>query len=338
MDIEKQIIKPAYIALLLAIAAAGGCVQQASKPTTELRSPNEAPLPPPAVSMPLDVSLHRKALNELLADAQGDDMHLRANAIEALQEAGVPEAGETAMRGLLDPEPLVRFVSCMAIGQLRFDEAHDRLLRMFENEPNTVKVGVIFALHRLGDTRYSHQLESLARDADPEVRGKTALALGFLGEPSAIVILHPMRHDTEESVRLQASTSLWLLGNEQGLDDLAGYAVSGYPDDLILATLGLAGPKNPRVSQHIRANLVSDYPEVELAAARALGELGSDEGYAIAMKGAESSDSIQRSLAALALGAIGRSDAQPELGKLLDDSTPAVRLSAATALLELRQQ
>jgi HEAT repeat protein len=197
---------------------------------------------------------------------------------------------------------------------------------------------VRFALHRIGDTRYSHDLEAYARDTNPEVRGKTALALGLLEEPSAVVVLRPMRKDVQSSVRLQASASLWLMHDPQGLDDLAAYAISKFPDDLIIATLALAGPKDQRVLQHVEANLTADYPEVCLAAARACGELGSDEGYSIAIKGAHSQDPRQRLLAALALGAIGRSDAQPVLAQLLKDPVATVQVGAATAILQLGQR
>jgi HEAT repeat protein len=134
---------------------------------------------------------------------------------------------------------------------------------------------------------------------------------------------------------LQVAGSLWLLKDETGLDDLVAWAISKYPDDLILATLALAAPKDQRVMQHVRANLVTDYPEVDLAAARALGELGSDEGYTVATNGAASKDGRQRFLAALALGAIGRSDAQPILANLLKDESGEVRIGAAKAILEL---
>jgi HEAT repeat protein len=300
--------------------------------------PLHAPAPPPPVAQPIEQSLHQRALRELLTDADVDDPHLRANAIEALQETGQADAGSAVMRGLDDPSPMVQFAACMAAGELRFEPAHNQLRRMHDSHvPTTVEVGVLFGLHRLGDTRYSHELETLARNPDPEVRGKTALVLGLLEEPSAITLLLPLRRDEAQPVRLQAAESLWRLGDDRGLDDLAAAAVSQYPDDLIIATLGLAAPKNPRIIQHVRANLVTDYPEVELAAARALGMLGSDEGYVIAMKGGESNDPFQRSLAALALGAIGRSDAQAALAKLLDDTNAPVRLSAATAILELRE-
>jgi HEAT repeat protein len=144
-----------------------------------------------------------------------------------------------------------------------------------------------------------------------------------------------MRYDEDPAVRLQVASSLWLMGDEQGLDDLLGWAISKYPDDLILATLALAAPRDQRVIQHIRANLVTDYPEVDLAAARALGELSSDEGYTVATNGSASQDPRQRFLAALALGAIGRPDAQPILATLLKDQSPRVRIGAATAILQL---
>jgi len=74
-----------------------------------------------------------------------------------------------------------------------------------------------------------------------------------------------------------------------------------------------------------------------LVAARAMGMLGSDEGYVIAQKGATSSDANQRVLAALAFGAIGRSDTQDMLRKLLADKDANVRIAAATAILQLKE-
>jgi HEAT repeat protein len=63
--------------------------------------------------------------------------------------------------------------------------------------------------------------------------------------------------------------------------------------------------------------------------------LGSDEGYKIALDAARSGDPNQRFLAALAFGAVGRSDAQDELRRLLGDPEPNVQLAAATAVLQL---
>jgi len=104
----------------------------------------------------------------------------------------------------------------------------------------------------------------------------------------------------------------------------------------MVGLLGLAGPNDTRVKEHVRAGLESDYLEVKLVAARALGMLGSDEAYVLARDTTHSTDVRQRYLAALALGAIARSDAQDILAPLLKDSDPDVRLAAAAAILELR--
>jgi len=67
-----------------------------------------------------------------------------------------------------------------------------------------------------------------------------------------------------------------------------------------------------------------------------MGKLGSDDGYGVALRGAKSTDPKIRLLAALALGAIERPDAQDELAILLRDANPDVRLAAAAAILQLK--
>ncbi len=131
---------------------------------------------------------------------------------------------------------------------------------------------------------------------------------------------------------------MWRLGDEEGLKDLVGLTLSRFPDDQVVGFIGLAMPRRTSVRQHVRLGLVSEdkWPEVPLVAARAMGWLGSDEGQAIALKGAVSEDSRQRLLAALALGAIGRSDSQEALRKLLIDTNAEVRIAAAAAILELK--
>jgi HEAT repeat protein len=138
------------------------------------------------------------------------------------------------------------------------------------------------------------------------------------------------------AVRQQAAAAMWLLGSQKGMDDLIGWTLSRFPDDQMMGLLGLAEPRNRSIIQHVRNGLTTDWPDVNLTAARAMGMLGSDEGYGIAQEGAKSSDPRQRIAAALAFGAIGRSDAQDLLKSLLHDSDPNVRVAAAGAILQLK--
>jgi HEAT repeat protein len=104
----------------------------------------------------------------------------------------------------------------------------------------------------------------------------------------------------------------------------------------MIALQALAEPGDQRVIQHLRGELTNDYPEVSLASARGLGMLGSDEGWNVAVPAVKSKDARQRSMAALAMGSIGRSDLQPYLADLLKDPEASVRIAAATGILELR--
>jgi HEAT repeat protein len=162
------------------------------------------------------------------------------------------------------------------------------------------------------------------------------MVLGLTGEPSATRILAPMLYDPIPAIRLQAAESLWRLGDERGLEALVSTTLSKYPDDRMIALLALAGPKDPRVMGHVSGYLTSEYDEISLVAARAAGILGSDDGYGVALKSVASPDARQRLLAALAMGSIGRSDAQQPLNLLLHDQDQDVRIAAATALLQLK--
>jgi HEAT repeat protein len=312
-----------------------GC-KSGPKAMKTMPPPQHAPPPPPHRPMALDQTLRQNARAQIEKSLASQDPYTRANAIEAAQNALGDADRMDIVSKLSDPAPVVRFAACMACGTLRLNEAHQKLLDLVHDPDTDVQIGSRFALHRIGDTRYSHDLEVFARSTDPRVRGNTVMVLGLLEEKSALKILHAMRADPKPSVRLQVAEAMWRLGDEDGLTTLVGGSISVYKDDQIISLLALAGPKDRRVAAHIRPKLVGEFEEVWLAAARALGELGFDDGFGIAMKSAESPDPRIRALAALALGAIGRSDAQPALKKLLEAPEEGVRLAAATAILQLK--
>jgi len=321
-----------------------GCTPQAKGPTDkeqwtarQIPAPKEPPAPPPVRAERLDPALQAAARKELETALASSDPLIRANAIEALQNGEGARAKGHYLSGLKSNDPPVRFASAMAIGQLRITEAADHLRRMINDSDPLVGIGVRYALHRLGETQYTKDLQQTARDPSRDLRGATAVVLGMLGEPTAARILRPMLRDPEDGVRIQAAEALWRLGQEDGLKSLVAASASGYVDLQCVALLGLAAPRDRRVLGHVRAGLTADFPEAQLVAARAAGQLGSDMGYAVAADLVKSADPRQRMLAAMALGAIGRSDAQTMLGGLLrEKDAPVVRLAAAQAILQLQ--
>lgn len=327
----------AALTAVVAIGCAGnGGGQQGPKALKVPPRAPDAPAVPPVQHVQVDPQLQVSARQEIHQAFQANDAVLRANAIEAAQSALDPAAArQMILSGLGDSHDIVRFAAAMAAGKLRLREAYKPLLALVHDPDVRVRVGVRYALHRLGDTRFSHDLERTAQDPSKYIRADTAMVLGLLNEPSALKILRQMQNDDEPIVRLQVAEAMWRLGDEQGLESLTAASISKFADDQMIATQALSGPRDRRVLEHLRGKLISDWAEIGLVAARAMGELGSDEGYGVAVSGVRSADPRQKSLAALAFGAIGRADAQTYLAPLLRDPSPGVRLASATGILQL---
>jgi HEAT repeat protein len=331
----------------LAFAPVAGCARGGGKadatghPTREelrgriVKAPKEPDPPPARKDVPLDPALTAAATTELSAASRAGDATLRANALEAMRDVPGDVPKQAILKGLEDDQAVVRFAAGMAAGERQLEEARKPLLGMVDDPDRNVQVAVRFALHKLGITDYSHDLEDTARSDDAGVRGNTALALGLLGEKSGMKILRVLSRDRDAAVRQQSYEAMWRLGDHGAVDDLVALTVSTYVDDQMIGYLALAAPREPSVREHVRSGLTSDYIEVAMVAARAMGMLGSDEGYRIAEKGSKGGDARQRFLAALAFGAIGRTDAQPILRTLIKDKDPRVRVAAAAAVLQL---
>ena len=275
----------------------------------------------------------KSTLAELLTN---NDETIRAHAIEAAKEAMGAGGRQVYINAIKDRSSLVRFAGVMAIGDVRLVEAQPLLVPLLTDADPSVQVAAIYALHRTGETKFSVGLEKSLGSPDKWTRANTCMALGRLGEKSAVRILRPALKDREVEVRLQAAEALWRLGDEEGLAFLVAASISGNPGHQMVGILALAGPKDPRISEHVRAGLTSSYQEVVLVTARALGMLGSDEAYDKALAATTSTDARQRSLAALALGAIGKPQVAETLVVMLKDIDPDVRVAASLAILQLR--
>lgn len=326
-----------FVLGMIALCCAAGCEPKSDPVRGRMPDPPKPPPAyPPARIVPLDPQLQEAARKELDSAIHSGDSNVRAHALEAVRQTMGTQRADDVIAALSDPDPLVRYAACLAAGELELKGAHDKLLHLVDDKDTRVGVVARFALHRIGDYRHSHDLEKLSRDPDPAVRGTTAMVLGMIGDPSGLKVLHGMRLDPHPAVRQQAAEAMWRLGSEEGLEELVGWSISRFQEDRMIGLLGLAAPRNRNVVEHLRGGLVTDSPVVSLVAARALGMIGCDEGYGVALRGATSAVPQQRLLAAFAFGSIGRSDAQEVLRKLLADADPNVRVAAAQAILQLK--
>jgi HEAT repeat protein len=328
------------ISVVTVAVALSGCGQPRSQGTpSEAKVFKEVTFPAniPPVAVPIDEAVQQKALNQITLAFGSSDPIIRAQSLEAMSRTRDPSATERAQRALADKEWIVRFAGALAAGDLKLKSLYKPLVAVAFDPNPSVRVAVRYALHQIGDRSLSKDLEALSQNGDSHVRGNVAMVLGLMNEPTAARVLRPMISDSELDVRMQAAEALWRLGDEEGKKILIAGTVSGYVDDQIFSVLGLVGPRDQRVKPYVMAKFANDrdkgqLTELQLVAARALGMLGDDSGYGLAVRTATSPDPRRRSLAALALGDIGRPDAQDTLAKLLDDPSQSVRLSAATAL------
>ena len=295
----------------------------------------EPPAVPKEVSTPIDKDLRARATAIVVEMAGDKDPVLRCNATEAAQRTlgtGADSPGRAiVMNGLSDPSPLVQFASIVAAGETNLLDAYQPILSMAYHPDVNVRLAVRFALHKFGDRRLSNELLQGLDDSNRLVRSNTLILLGLLKEKSAVPAVRRMLADRYPTVRLQAAETMWRLRDNLGFEELVAKSLSKYPDEQIIALVALAGPGDVRVVDHIRGQLINEYVEVALAAARGCGNLGVDDGYTIAMQALKSEDPRVRVLAAFALGAIGRPDSQQALAPLLADADANVKLAGATA-------
>lgn len=327
-----------FLALTLATAGLGGlagCASSEDESVNKLMQVKEAPEPPKPRSVAIDADLVESASEVVRKSLQSPDPIRRANAVEATEQLPHDEAAELLATAIADTDPRVRFAAAISAGQLRVAHLRPQLEEMAEGESPNGRVAATFALHRLGDTSRSDRLVDWSTENDPLVRANTAFVLGLLEEPSAVNVLKPMLTDLDPNVRINVAEALWRLGDPAGFQALLSASISSYADDRVLGVMGMGARMGPDVVPALEGKLVDDYAEVSLAAARALGEVGSDRGYVVATQHLGDKDARRRSMAAIALGGIGRPDAQPRLRPLLKDNDPSVRLAAADAVLNI---
>jgi HEAT repeat protein len=300
-----------------------------------------------------EVALRAEALRGLKAGARYEaSAVVRAQAIEALGTVAPEQGVPYFLEALRDPSSVVRFAACMALGANRCEDAAELLRLRLEDADGSVQAAAVYALHRLGDQGHTSILgDKLLRDPDVRVRRNAALILGELGEAGSIRLLKHAARDRDEGVMLQASEAMALLGDTKARQQLAIQAHDGAGHRQALALIAMGRIRDPRFLPAIEYRLKEGpYPETRLAAARALGQYGRKDGLKLALRELDFEPSGKglpedppenqimriRSMAALALGAIGDPAALPALKRRLEaQDDPRVQLAAARAILEI---
>lgn len=143
---------------------------------------------------------------------------VRLCAAEALGMFGKASSGRlSALMGLLDDQAFpVRAMACVALGEIRSEEALPRLAQATEDPLATVRLSAIQAIGKAGAPaeEYSHEAFKLLNDAAGSVRAAAVRMLGGLsisGQHYAGVVA-TMLLDEEAEVRSEALEALSRMG------------------------------------------------------------------------------------------------------------------------------
>jgi len=346
--------------LALALSALFACPAGAQQ-----TSPGRTPAAP--LSQVERSALRERALALLVEESRSPEALIRANALEGLQAA--PARVEAVARaGLVDSNLGVRFVAAMTVGQLRLRESVP-FVRPLLNDPDLrVRAAAIFALTKNGQTVDPTPLASMLENPDPRIRSEAARILGELGNPSAIPMLksaaarspgraetQPQAVQSERLFQLQVAEALVRLGDTgaadairaalypsalEGLEAaaLAAQIVGNLKDEHIARRLvelvEERMPNTPSYSDPTR-NTYAQPMELRLAAAKALAQMGLEDGMFVAAMYQHNEDPAVRAQAAFVYGASTRAAQLAPLQAMLDDPSPLVRVSAATGILRV---
>jgi len=261
-----------------------------------------------------------KPLSEWVAQAGHYIPELRREAVRAIAALG-PAAGPALpvlVRATRDENEEVRFWAVTAIGGVgpAARSAALPLVTVMADDVRRVQEAARRALEALGPAA-TPVLLPLLGSRDPWLRANAAEALGVLRDPRGRVVPELIARLADDSLWVRASAA-WALGQ-----------------------IGPAARAGAKPLAHLLQEELRHDPALTSATARfrvghvtfALGRMGRHAGDAVPQLLSvffDGSDSL-RSVATVALGAVGRKAARP-LGEALQAGSAAIRLDAARAL------
>ncbi len=325
---SEHIVRRTGAMILLIAALAAGCQSGGPRPPAAEQS-----------------ALAGRARDLLLRACESDLDVVRTHAIEAVARE-LPDEMAVIRPSLSSASPMVRFAACAALGELR-DRASAAAFAQLLNDPDPrVRLAAAFGAVRTGDAgRAALLAEVLGTHPDENLRCDAAYLIGRLGDARALKRLRLLaRRERSTRVLMHIYTATATLGDESGLDRLMEAVVSSDIVARLIALQSLAelGAERSRDALTYRFQQDGDYVQTRLIAARGLGKLRSSVGYDLAMSSlnhqdADANEQMRvRSLAALALGAIGDVRALPALGALAEQESDArVQVAACLAICEI---
>jgi len=266
----------------------------------------------------------------------------RTHAIEVIAKTGQSKFMPKVIELTDDDYTLVRFVSAIAIGDLKYYQGKSRLEKLLNDSDKSVQSAAAYGLAKLGDEQKANLIRANVKNKNQAVRANAALLLGKLGNQNDLKILYWALRDEDSSaaVRFQAVESIAMLGDEDIYSKIWTMLISAYADDRIMGVKSMGALKTPKARNALILMLDDPVEEVRLASAEQLGYMGEKMGeieiidYLSRKGGFLDPQERERKdvLAALAIGSVKTDQLKPYLYELISDRPVSVKLAAAQAV------
>lgn len=172
-------------------------------------------------------------------------MSERMKAQEKLLDMG-PTVIPLLRQGLKYSDESIKIESIKLLGELKAKQAVPDLLEILKNATDTRTVSVTaHVLGQIQDKRATPEFINMASSVTGDIvrRRASIIALGLLGDKSAVPVLENILTEDNELLKVFAAGSLGLLGSQKGLDSALGATAS--PDYSLrkhaIQALGLIG-------------------------------------------------------------------------------------------------
>lgn len=220
---------------------------------TDLNSPDVERRRQAAEALAQDASPH--ALPALVRALSDEDAAVRASAARALGAIRSPDALKDLVRVLeTDPDAETRRQAAMSLGFIGGAEGQEPLIRALKDKDAGPRLAAVRALAVMKAKKAAPALRECLADKSPEFRRTAAEALGEIKDPASAPRLRALLKDKDLSVKTAAVTALGKMRDRDSLPPVRKFLT----------------PKNP--------------PGLRVAAAQALGRIGSAEGRPAALE------------------------------------------------------
>jgi HEAT repeat protein len=163
-----------------------------------------------------------KSADQLITEAKKGmadvDPRVRAESLDKLRDITDSKARELLMQGLVDSDIRVRIRAIDILGAQQNAAAVPLMTQQLflRDTPAVVKLHIVAALGRIGDSRGTLPIISFLKEADDErSRGTAVFALGEIGDPRANdVLIQTVTNDKSAMVRKLAQESLEKIDGE----------------------------------------------------------------------------------------------------------------------------